>query len=96
MATAPFNLGEPPETAEAQPPQGNMATMLGADDGDAAANRAFVQRIRVLMTGLDDLARQFPAFARFSETATTAIQQGMVEVLRSAQQEGSAGTPITG
>lgn len=96
MATAPFSLGEPPETAEAQPPQGNMATMLGGGEDDAAANRAFVQRIRVLMVGLDDLARQFPAFARFSETATTAIQQGMVEVLRNSQQEGSAGTPIAG
>ncbi len=91
MASAPLNLGSPPDANTPPAPQGNMGTMVGASQDAAASNRAFVQRVRVLMIGLDDLARQFPAFASFSEKAQTAIQQGMVEVLRNSQQDESGG-----
>lgn len=93
MATAALNLGSPPDANTPPAPQGNMGTLTGMSQDAVATNQAFVQRVRVLMTGIDDLSRQFPAFSAFGDKAQTAIQQGMVEVMRSSTEEGSAGSP---
>lgn len=59
-------------------------------------NRAFVGQVKQLHSQLDDLARQYPAFASYARRAQEAMKDGMVRTLAEMDQPGeSGGSPAT-
>jgi hypothetical protein len=69
--------------AGSQPEQGR---------GDAEQrNRAFVGQVKQLHTQLDDIARQYPAFASYARKAQEAMKDGMVRTLAEMEQPGESG-----
>lgn len=89
----PMDMGAPPDRGGAPP---SAADMIGPTPSPMPPqqdqNKAFVARVKELHTSLDDLARSFPAFAKYAQQAQDALKTGMVEVMSKMQQpqQGSA------
>jgi hypothetical protein len=94
-------IGPPPGRDEALPSTATTATMVGEDPATQGADReqqsrAFVSQVKTMHTQLDDISRQYPAFASFARKAQEALKDGMVKTLSEMQSQPAASSSLPG
>lgn len=75
--------------------------MVGQDPAGKSAdreqqNRAFVSQVKQLHTQLDDISRQYPAFASYARKAQEALKDGMVKTLSEMQSQPAESSSLPG
>src|SRR5882672_3078162 len=99
MATA--GVGPPPSRGDEAPPSATTQQMVGQDQSGQGAdqeqqNRAFVNQVKQLHTQLDDISRQYPAFASFARKAQEQLKEGMVKTLSEMQSQPAESSSLPG
>lgn len=99
MATA--GVGPPPSRGEETPSGATTQQMVGQDQAGQGAdkeqqNRAFVNSVKQLHTQLDDISRQYPAFASFARKAQEQLKEGMVKTLSEMQSQPGESSSLPG
>lgn len=84
-------------TGEA-PSASQMVGEQPSDTGQQERSRGFVNLVKNVHTQLEDIARQYPAFASFARRAQESIKEGMVRTLSEMQSQPgeTASTPNFG
>jgi hypothetical protein len=81
----PARGGEEEQSATTQQMVGQEQAGQGADKEQQ--NRAFVGQVKQIHTQLDDISRQYPAFASFARKAQEQLKEGMVKTLSEMQSQ---------
>jgi len=75
--------------------------MAGPDPASRGAdqekqNRNFVNQVKQIHTQLDDISRQYPAFASFGRKAQEQLKEGMVKTLAEMQSQPAESSSLPG
>lgn len=99
MATA--GVGAPPSREGDEASGATTQQMVGQDPAAQGAdkeqqNRAFVNQVKQIHTQLDDIARQYPAFASYGRKAQEQMKEGMVKTLAEMQSQPQESSSLPG
>src|SRR6266404_813791 len=94
-------VGPPPSREGEQPSDVTTQQMAGQDPASRGAdkeqqNRAFVSQVKQIHTQLDDISRQYPAFASFARKAQEQLKDGMIKKLSEMQSQPAESSSLPG
>lgn len=89
-------MGAPPDRGGQQSAEGLVGPSSSPLPSNTDQSKAFVGLIKGLHGEIDDIARQFPAFAKFAQQMQDAAKSGMVEVMSKMSQPEPSGAGLVG